>query len=662
MKAKKSAISCIEMILNHLSITTESNSVELFFDISSHGSVLNCFTATCSLYGIIAMVGENTFSSLTVNLPIVIYNSERFFILKEEINDTQYLIYDPLSSEKIVSQRDLIELNKSESFVTITFQKAVTTCSPLIKTAKVNESIDPIMTECRKFISECYPDCYASGLTGSYSEKKNHADSDVDLLIISESHYNVVKETIKSSGLIFDVYTYPKFHFASFILNDVKSLNSHLLDRLQKTVIINDTNNYLQDVIKKAQALYAFGPQIIKKKQLNYLRHSLIGYLRKVKRSSSREENIIYVNRILDSLLMLNALLNGGWIDKRSEIVHSDFHKEFFLALNEFYVNNSVNEIIKITEATLSDSGPINFNINTSYCLPDLKDDQMVIGIANNINIPFFEKLFMQLKTLLSHQFIYFHKNDNERYPGVCYFIVLFNIDQQRKNIILNDINRFLLKAKMKLPKLNIIYPYNLSTDINYVPHPLATNLYYNKIFHLWEQMRNKKNTQQNLIYYYSATLSIVNEIEQKELKKYYKLLLRIWLVEVYDETSNNYNQLSLQVKNQLITIQNEYREQQSSYVVMETEINHLIRERIILTEHEPWADKLEAILPSDVIYNNYYFRTYNYINNLKECDIIDSIQFYKFQKVLNFFCEMICMPKNEKPSYAYRMFKAVQL
>ncbi|MFY9309153.1 MAG: hypothetical protein WAQ28_08930 [Bacteroidia bacterium] len=667
MRIRQSAISCIEFLLNKFGIPFQHDIIELTFDISSAGSVLDCFRKTCILSGVDATTQDfkKETSILNHKFPVAIYNLKSFFILTGEINAYEYSVYDPLSSKQAMQKKELVELIGLDYISIITFSKSANNPPDLFLLQEKNienQDLHLIIPICKSFILEYYPNCYASCLTGSYSENKSDANSDVDIIIISEYHRNVVKETIKFSKLIFDVFIYPKFDFASFVLNDIKTLNPYLLDRLAKAVVLSDSANYLHGVVKRSQVLYSAGPQRVTNSQIIYLRHSLMGALRKIKRNLSREANIVYINRIFDSIVTLNSLLNGGWIDKRLQLISSDFHTKFFSALNEFYINNSVTEIIKIIENVLEDSGSVSPNLNTSFCWPDFNSDNITIGIGDSINADFFlSQVFLPLKEQIAHNFIYFKKNNNPHYPGVSYFIVLFNFDKKVKKTILSILRLFLSSLNSKMPRLNIVYPYNLDKDARYLSHSKSTDLYYAHVCKLWLNESIGEIQKHDFVYYYSASLSVINNIDQKELISYYKLLLKTWLVELFDEKLNNSGQLVEKAKTQLSHIKQKYSDQKLLYEKTEKEVSRLIKERTPHIQLIGWIAELEKIMPATIIYNNYYFRTYNYINNLKEFNVKDSFEFYRFQKVINFFLDMLDMSNEAKCDYSYRMLKAIE-
>lgn len=663
MKIRQSAILSIKFLLKEFKISVPENLVEQVFDVSSSGSVLDCFIATCYNVGLdVTQLSIKDMKGQTkVNFPKVVFNLEKFYVVTGEKNDLEFLIHDPFFLENSI-QKEKLFLEEENHLSIMTFKESGNRVQSLNMKyeVKLGRNSEPICDICNRFITEYYPNCYGSCLTGSYADNKNSINSDVDIIVISEFHRNVVKETIKYSELTFDVYIYPKLSFSRFILQDVKLLSSYLIDRVRKAIILNDTNDYLQGMIIRCNVLFRQGPQKVENSKLLYARHFLIGNLEKLKRDPPREKSIVHVNRILDSLLTMNAYVNKIWVDKSVELMDPEFMRELFDSVDMFYKDNSSREIIEITESMLLDTGSVNTGYNTSFSLPDYSSTRVVIGIGNcrewNDVIT---QIFLPLKDSTVHEFIYFYRNTNPDYPGIHYFVVLFNFEQERKNSIMSKLQFFCNELELRIPQIRVIYPYNLAKSVYFIDPPLETDLYFQRVFlHRIDHLG--KLEIRSLIYYIGTALAIKNEISPSQLKCYYQLLLKTWLVERFDEKLNNTFQLMEKMENGLAEIKQKYETRDALLENVENDVKSFIKTKTYPIEFDAWVSDLEKAIPTMRIYNNYYFRVHNYIHDFKEVGIKDSIEFYKFQMVIDYFIDILNISNEAKCYYAYGMLRAI--
>jgi predicted nucleotidyltransferase len=113
-----------------------------------------------------------------------------------------------------------------------------------------NDKKIPLMNEILENVSKVSP-FFILLVAGSYATNNARKDSDIDLVMISENKKNIqpyINQTIKLSGISFDVHIFAKDEFLKMLLSDTENFGKEVF---RKHLIFYGNDAYYQ-IIKEA--------------------------------------------------------------------------------------------------------------------------------------------------------------------------------------------------------------------------------------------------------------------------------------------------------------------------------------------------------------------------------------------------------------------------
>jgi hypothetical protein len=309
---------------------------------------------------------------------------------------------------------------------------------------------DNIINIAISFIENYFPECTAAGITGSILTKRRSEESDLDIIVISNSHYRPQIETYTNYNPEIHVVVLPETRLEKILDEDIKRREGISLHMLASCFVIKDTEGILKKIKKASSALFLEGPPRMNSKEINSLLIRVESLLKDIEGGLSFEQTIFVSSRILSLLLELNLGWHQKWLFKNKHApealmeVDNELMSNLKMALKSLYAFESDQLFIKIVRENLElfqISNKKGQNVNP---IGEKEEGNHVIAIFGNENLVecYREIVFPILWTKCVDRF-YLFRNYEAAYPGVVYFLIIkdFTFKMKELGAVLTKVN-----------------------------------------------------------------------------------------------------------------------------------------------------------------------------------------------------------------------------
>ncbi|WP_408037237.1 nucleotidyltransferase domain-containing protein [Tenacibaculum amylolyticum] len=182
------------------------------------------------------------------------------------------------------------------------------------------------LSSIKSFVKETFPDATGALLTGSFAKKKNTENSDIDIIIFSDSVSQTFVEKIKHQQFKYDII-YLSTHYNYLLRNlylDINSRYGVYFNMISSAVILFDKTNFLSELIhfSKKKLILEYGT--LTSNQLNFKKKTIVNALEDIEDIKTFGEyyfaSYLIVDELTDILLSHKLSTIGRGKNKAREL------------------------------------------------------------------------------------------------------------------------------------------------------------------------------------------------------------------------------------------------------------------------------------------------------------------------------------------------------
>lgn len=177
------------------------------------------------------------------------------------------------------------------------------------------------------FVEKYYPDCLAAALFGSVARGEATANSDLDILIITNQDLDFYRKSFRDFGWFIEAFvSSPRFNEQK-IENAANNRGSSALQMYAESIILKDSDNFACNLKDKAAAILRRGAPVLTARETEEYRYIITDWLDNFMDSDNFDESLFIVYDLMAKTAELLLAYNGQWIGER---------KWLFRALRQF--------------------------------------------------------------------------------------------------------------------------------------------------------------------------------------------------------------------------------------------------------------------------------------------------------------------------------------
>ena len=443
------------------------------------------------------------------------------------------------------------------------------------------------VVKCEKFVDRVFqksPKFVA--ISGSYASGTANADSDYDIVVLSETIDKFKSEQLHYKGDDFDLMVIPLEKIEDMLASDYGVGDGVFLGMLSKAVIVRDKNDVLKSLIMHYKSLYKNGNQILDYAVLKSLKTRILGRIKDLKDSSQKKEQYLIVTELVRYFTEFVLLKHRFWLgnskmiyDQIYQLDKGVIHQNINDGLKAFYTNRDLNRLLSFVSNYMSKNAGNDTVSLTEGTLNYTNSDYLIIKIESNETSDVYNtyrdlrKNIEQIKNKLDGTKKYWIFRSNNLIQGTHTHNQIYVIFFSEKKII-----------NQQLPKL-LTYLDKISTNKHryYTPMGIDLSLVFNPCF--------KDKTMLEIVCNFSSRLIEQNFTPNKALlvalelfyefsestsqpNAFSKYIYTSWLSKAYDTgVHGNFKALTLAKKKKIEAYQTLWTKQKA-------EFNHFFSQR----------------------------------------------------------------------------------
>ncbi|MBB6130586.1 nucleotidyltransferase domain-containing protein [Mucilaginibacter lappiensis] len=250
----------------------------------------------------------------------------------------------------------------------------------------MNILINDVKIKIIYFLNYYFPDVFVACLTGSIVDQNFNEESDVDLWVISYERDYVFHETFIYEGLKIQVTQIPFTKIEEILWNDYFSRTGTYLGAFAKSEIINDSNDYLLNLITRCRTIYADGPRAMPVLELHQKKALVINLISDFKGSKSSQESFVTISELFSQFIMFYLHYNRGWthgggrhMTRNLRKHNAQLYEDLFSLYECYYKSQDKEPFIEFLNSKLQDFEGLDKGYTVSEGLVEVKQSYMVI-------------------------------------------------------------------------------------------------------------------------------------------------------------------------------------------------------------------------------------------------------------------------------------------
>ncbi|WP_303801938.1 nucleotidyltransferase domain-containing protein [Alicyclobacillus macrosporangiidus] len=214
----------------------------------------------------------------------------------------------------------------------------------------------------KRFVTEHFPDCNVAILTGSVARGEETPQSDLDILIVSDTAPSAYIEAFYEYGWLIEVLMHNRESYKKFFEQD-RLRGRPSLPHMFATGIVLVDDGTAASIQQEARALLESGPPAWSARDIQFARFVITNHLLDLEAGLEEVDTLFAVNDLANALHELVLRANGHWIGKGKRIVSAirDFDpclaQEFADTFEQFFTSRDVSGVIRFADRILEPYG-----------------------------------------------------------------------------------------------------------------------------------------------------------------------------------------------------------------------------------------------------------------------------------------------------------------
>ena len=209
------------------------------------------------------------------------------------------------------------------------------------------------------FIDKYFPQCYLSILAGSTVRGESTTTSDLDIVIIDVNLTNCYRESFYEFGWPIEAFVHNKESLIKWIEKDILRRKPSMPNMICEGVLITGNNEYLNELKAFSSNIINEGPKPYSIEEDLTERYFITDLLDDFIGSQNHIDDIFILNELLDKIINYQLVKSNNWIvhNKRLQTslikLNQEIVNKYISGINEFYLNQNKDEILKLIELVL---------------------------------------------------------------------------------------------------------------------------------------------------------------------------------------------------------------------------------------------------------------------------------------------------------------------